>query len=116
MSQKTFNLHNAFLLSGIQKDGTRVYYDTDDHSGGYPYWTNYSGKRKEFKSLDKIPIIGPKDYMYNDVVAIEVIEVTHCAKIISSTELVSVAKANAMAEIEKIQKELADKIAKLKGM
>jgi hypothetical protein len=116
MTQKTFTLRSAYILSGIKKDGSRVYYDTDDHSGGYPYWSTYCSTRKEFPTLDKVPTIGAKDYMRNDVIAIEVLEVTHRAKIISSTELVSDAKAKAMAEIEKIQKELAKKIAKLEGM
>ncbi len=116
MTQKTFTLRSAFILSGIKKDGTRVFYDTDSHSGGYPYWSNYCSSNKEFASLDKVPTIGPKDYMRNDVVTIEVLEVTHRAKIISSTELVSVAKAKAMAEVEQIQKELAKKIAMLEGL
>ena len=116
MSQNTFTLRTVFLLAGVQKDGTRVYYNTDDHSGGYPYWSDYSSKRREFQSLDKIPTIGLDDYMRRDIIGLEVIEVTHLAKVVSSTDLVSAAKAKAMAEIEKIRKELADKIAKLEGM
>lgn len=116
MTQKTFTLRSAFVLSGIKKDGSRVFYDTDDHSGGYPYWSTLVSQRKEFSTLDKVPTIGPKDYMRNDVITIEVLEVTYRAKVVSSTELVSEAKAKAMAEVEKIQAELTKKIALLEGM
>jgi hypothetical protein len=44
-----------------------------------------------------------------------VLEVKHQAKIVQTTEIVSEAKAKAMAEIAKIEKELAHKIAMLEG-
>ena len=113
---KSFVIRKAYVLSAIKKDGSRVYYDTDAHSGGYPYWSTFTSIHKEFPSLDKVPVIGPKDYMRNEVTTIEVLEVTYRAKVVSSTELVSEAKAKAMAEIDKIQKELARKIASLEGM
>jgi hypothetical protein len=53
--------------------------------------------------------------MRNDVTAIEVLEVKMQAKVVESTELVSEAKAKAIAEIAKIEKELARKIAMLEG-
>lgn len=117
MSQsKTFTISKTYVLSAIKKSGERVYYDTDAHSGGYPYWSTYAGSAKKFDSLEKIPTFGPKDYMRNDVTVIEVLEVKMQAKVIESTELVSEAKAKAMAEIAKIEKELARKISMLEGM
>ena len=116
MSATSFTIRKAYVLSAIKKDGSRVYYDTDAHSGGYPYWSTWASIHKEFPSLDKVPTIGPKDYMRNDVISIEVLEVTYRAKVIQSTELVSEARAKAEAEIAKIQKELAQKIAMLEGV
>jgi hypothetical protein len=115
----TFLIRKAYALSAIDKAGKRVYYDTDAHSGGYPYWSWVFNQYKTFDSLDKVPVFGPKDYMdymRNDVTCIEVLEVKVQAKVVSSTELVSEAKAKAMAEIDKIQKELALKIASLEEM
>jgi hypothetical protein len=111
----TFTISKAYVLSAINKAGQRVYFDVDQHSGGYPYWSTYAGSARRFESLEKIPTIGPKDYMRNDVTAIEVLEVKMQAKVVESTELVSEAKAKAMAEIAKIEKELARKIAMLEG-
>lgn len=116
MSNKTFTIDKTYILSAINKKGERVYYDTDAHSGGYPYWSTFALSAKKFSSLDKVPTIGPKDYMRNDVNSIEVLEVTYRAKVIQSTELVSEARAKAEAEIAKIQKELAQKIAMLEGV
>lgn len=116
MSNKTFVIRKAYVLSAINKQGQRVYYDTDDHSGGYPYWSTFTSIRKEFQSLDKVPVIKPTDYMYKDVNTIEVLEVSYRAKVIQTTELVSEARARAEAEIAKIQKELANKIAMLESV
>ena len=116
MSQKTFTVSTDYMLSAIKKDGTRVYYDTDDHSGGYPYWSTYASGAKKFQDLTKIPTFKGTDYMRTDVVSIEVLKVEVRAKVIESTELVSEVKAKAMAEIDKIQKDLARKIATLEGM
>ena len=113
---KTFTIQKNYILSAINKAGQRVYYDTDAHSGGYPYWSTFASSAKKFEVLEKIPTIGPKDYMRNEVTCIEVLEVKMQAKVVESTELVSEAKAKAMAEIDKIQKELARKISMLEGM
>ena len=113
---KTFTIKTTHLLSAINKAGKRVYYAFDHHSGGYPYWTDWTSNAKEFDVLESIPTIGPKDYMRNDVTVIEVLRVKQQATIVESTELVSEAKAKAMAEIEKIQKELSRKVAALEGM
>jgi hypothetical protein len=116
MSNTTFTISTGYLLSAIKKDGSRVYYDTDAHSGGYPYWSSYSVQAKKFKDLATIPTLKNDEYMRTDVVRIEVLIVELRATIVESTELVSDAKAKAMAEIDKIQKELARKIATLEGM
>ncbi len=113
---KTFTISKTYVLSAINKKGERVYFDTDAHSGGYPYWSTYASSAKKFDSLEKIPTIGTKDYMRNDVTVIEVLEVEMRAKVVESTELVSEARAKAEAEIAKIQKELARKISMLEGM
>jgi hypothetical protein len=116
MSEKTFIIKRAYALSAIDKSGKRVYYDTDAHSGGYPYWSSYFGLHKTWETLDKIPTFGSDDYMRRDVTAIEVLEVETQATVVQTTELVSEAKAKAMIEVEKIQQELRKKIAALEGM
>jgi hypothetical protein len=112
---KTFTISKAYILSAINKAGKRVYYDTDSHSGGYPYWSDYAEGCKRFEVLDKIPTLKGTDYMRKEVVRIEVLEVKLQAKIVQTTEMVSEAKAKAMAEIAKIEKELARKVAMLEG-
>jgi hypothetical protein len=112
----TFTIKKAYTLSAIDKAGKRVYYDTDAHSGGYPYWSPYLNQHKTWDTLDKIPTFSSTDYMRREVVSIEVLEVKVQAKVVQTTEIVSEAKAKAMAEIDKIQKELARKIAQLEGM
>ena len=116
MSQNTFTIRKAYALSAINKAGQRVYYDTDSHSGGYPYWSTSDYGIKQFASLDKIPTFTATDYMRRDVTRIEVLEIKQQAKIVQTTEIVSEAKARAMAEIAKIEKELALKVAALEGM
>jgi hypothetical protein len=111
----TFTIKKAYALSAIDKAGKRVYYDTDSHSGGYPYWSPWLDQHRTWDELDKIPTFSSTDYMRRDVVSIEVLEVKIQAKVVQTTEIVSEAKAKAMAEIAKIEKELAHKIAMLEG-
>lgn len=116
MSDKTFTIKKAYTLSAINKAGQRVYYDTDAHSGGYPYWSPYFSQHQTWESLDKIPTFTGTDYMRREVVTIEVLEVKVQAKVVQTTEIVSEARAKAEAEIAKIQKDLAHKIAMLEGV
>ena len=115
MSTKTITLRKYYLLSAINKKGERVYFDMDYHSGGYPYWSPDETGCKKFGTLDKIPTLKGDDYMRQDVVRVEVLEVKQQAKIVQSTEMISEARAKAMAEIAKIEQELARKIALLEG-
>jgi hypothetical protein len=116
MSKATsFTIKKAYALSAIDKAGKRVYYDTDSHSGGYPYWSSFLNQHTTWETLDKIPTFSSTDYMRQDVTTIEVLEVEIRAKIVESTEMVSEARARAMAEIAKIEAELARKIAMLEG-
>lgn len=112
---KTFTIKKSYQLSAVKADGTRVWWDTDSHSGGYPYWSTWHNNRT-FDSLDKIPVLGGEDYMRKDVILIEVLEVEITGRVVDSTEIVSVAKAKAMAEIEAIQKTLLQKLALLEDM
>ena len=112
----TFTIKKAFALSAIDKAGKRVYYDTDAHSGGYPYWSPYFNQFKTWDTLDKVPVMGGEDYMRREVTSIEVVEVKVQAKVVQTTEIVSEARAKAEAEIAKIQKELARKIAQLENV
>jgi hypothetical protein len=114
--ETTFTIKKAYALSAIDKAGKRVYYDTDAHSGGYPYWSSYFNQHKTWESLDKVPTFSGADYMRSEVTSIEVLEVEVQAKVVESTELVSEAKAKAMIEIERIQQELRKKVAALEGM
>jgi hypothetical protein len=112
----TFTIKKTYALSAIDRAGKRVYFDTDSHSGGYPYWSPYWSQDKTWDSLDKIPTFGSTDYMRRDVTSIEVLEVEVQARVVQTTEIVSEAKAKAMIEIDKIQQELTRKIAQLEGM
>lgn len=116
MSAKSFTIRKTYALSAINKEGKRVYYGTDQHSGGWPYWSIYPSGRKEFDTLDEIPVIDPKHFLYNQVTSIEVLEISYNAKVIRTTELVSEARAKAEAEIAKIQKELEQKISLLESV
>jgi hypothetical protein len=54
--------------------------------------------------------------MRQDVTSIEVLEIKIQAKVVSTTEIVSEARAKAMAEIAKIEQELRRKVAMLEGV
>jgi hypothetical protein len=112
----TFTIRKAYVLSAINKAGQRVYYDTDSHSGGYPYWSTTDYDIKQFNSLDKIPTFTGTDYMRRDVVSIEVLEIKLQAKVVQTTEIMSEARAKAEAEITEIRKELARKLARLENV
>lgn len=113
---ETFLINKTYQISGVKLDDSRVYYDTDYNSGGYPYWTDCSRRAKTFDVLDKVPSVGKSDYMATGMKSIDVIEVTTYAKVISTSDLISVARAKAEVEIAEIEKQLANKIAALKGM
>jgi hypothetical protein len=112
----TFTIRKAYVLSAINKEGQRVYYDTDSHSGGYPYWSTSDYNIRQFDSLDKIPTFSGTDYMRRDVVSIEVLEIKVQAKVVQTTEIMSEARAKAEAEITEIRKELARKLARLENV
>jgi hypothetical protein len=112
----TFTIKKAYALSAIDKAGKRVYYDTDSHSGGYPYWSPWLDQHKTWDELDKIPTFSSTDYMRQDVVSIEVLEVEIQARVVSTTEIVSEVRAKAMAEIAKLEQELNRKVALLEGV
>jgi hypothetical protein len=116
MSDKTFTIKKAYALSAIDKAGQRVYYDTDSHSGGYPYWSTSDYNLRQFASLDKVPTFSGTDYMRRDVVSIEVLEVEIQARVVQTTEIMSEARARAEAEITEIRKELARKLARLENV
>ena len=111
----TFIIKRAYALSAIDKAGKRVYYDTDSHSGGYPYWSPWLDQHKTWDELDKIPTFSSTDYMRQDVISIEVLEVEIQARVVQTTEIVSEVRAKAMAEIEKLEQELRRKVAMLEG-
>jgi hypothetical protein len=111
MSTATFELKKIYVLSAINVNGKREYYAIDSHSGAWPYWSTHVRSGIEFDSLDKIPTIGGNMITY--VTRIEVLEVTTSARVVETTELVSFAKAQAMAEIARIQADLDRKIALL---
>lgn len=115
MSTKTFTIKKAYALGAINKAGKRVYYDTDLHSGGYPYWSTSFNLHKTWESLDKIPTFSSSSYMRRDVTSIEALEFKIQAKVVQTTEVMSEARAKAIAEIAKIEKELEHKIAMLES-
>ena len=82
--ETTFTIRKAYVLSAINKEGQRVYYDTDAHSGGHPYWSTSDYDIEQFDSLDEIPTISGTDYMRRNVVSIEVLEIKLQAKVVTS--------------------------------
>lgn len=114
--ETTFTIKKAYALSAIDKTGKRVYYDVDSYSGGYPYWSSSFNQWKTWDSLDKVPTLDSESYMRNDVTKIEIIDVEIRARVVQTTELISEAKAKYMAEIAKIEEELARKISALKSL
>ena len=116
MTDKTFVISKKYRLSGIYKeDGARVYYDTDSHSGGYPYWSSF-GQYKEFNSLDKVPTLKADDPMLQQVTSVEVLEVTTSARVISKEEMISDAKAKVISKIQQLQSDLDKEIAALENI
>jgi len=109
-------LSTKFIISGIKADNSRVYYAIDTHSGGYPYWSTYHGSAKEFDAVVDVYQVGKEDYMRKEVIKIEVLKVESIASIVRTEEIVSAAKAKAMAEIDEIQKKLNEKTAALRRM
>ena len=93
MSEETaFTIRKAYVLSAINKEGQRVYYDTDSHSGGYPYWSTSDYDIEQFDSLDEIPTFSGTDYMRRNVVSIEVLEIKLQAKVVQTTKIMSEAQ------------------------
>jgi hypothetical protein len=117
MSNATkITISKRYGISAIRFDGTRAFYDTDEHSGGWPYWSPVLNQHKTWPTLDQVPTIKGEDYLRREVTSIEIIEVTISAKVVQTTEIVSEARAKAEAEIAKIKKDLAHKIALLEGV
>ena len=116
MSDKSFTIKTVYVLPGIRKTVERVYFAIDSRSGGYPYWSEYISSAETYDTMEEVPIIGHGDHPSGGLVSLEVLSVSTVARVVEATELISEAKARAMAEIEKIQAELASRIAALGGM
>lgn len=114
MSDKSFTIKTVYVLS--RKTGAREYYANDPHSGGYPYWSEYISSATTYDTMEEVPIIGLDDRDRSGLASLEVLRVDTVATVVETTDLISEAKAKAMAEIEKIQAELASRIAALGGM
>lgn len=116
MSDKSFTIKTVYVLSGIRKTGDRVYFGTDSESGGYPYWSEYISSATTYPTLEEVPIIGLDSPTSSGLASLEVLHVNTVATVVEPTDLISEARASAMAKIEKIQAELASRIAALGGM
>lgn len=112
----SIKLSTKYILSAIKADRSRVFYAIDSHSGGYGYWASYPGAAKEFDSAIKIDQLSTDDYLRKEVIKIEVLRVETMADIVSTEEIVSEAKAQAMAEIAVIEKQLQEKTKALRSM
>ena len=112
----SIKLKTSFLISGIKPDNSRVYYAIDSHSGGYPYWASYTAAAKEFESATAVERLGKDDFMRKEVIKIEVLRVELEATVVGTEEMVSEAKAKAMAEIAAIEKQLQEKTKALRSM
>lgn len=113
MSEKTI-LNTKFIISNIF-NGKRQYYSIDSHSGGYPYWSDFIGSAKEFKDLNQIPT-SYDTYMQDKAATIEVLQIDEVATVISTKDIISVARQKAMAEIANVEAELRKKVEALEKL
>lgn len=116
MSIKLSTEYVISVISAIKADKKRVFLGIDSNSGGYGYWTDYVGMARKYSKLDELYKISKDDYLRKEVVEIQVLRVNEIAEIVTTEEIVSEAKAKAMAEVAEIQKKLDKKLAELRSM
>jgi len=109
-----FTVANGYVISGVKKDGTRFYAAKDSNSGGYLYWTTHYDRAEHYS----VPTMSVDAYLKKegqDEVAIEILEVTAIATVVTSDDIIAQVRRAAQEKIDKInadlQKEL-DKLAK----
>ena len=105
-----------YVLSAIESNGKRGFYAIDSHSGGYPYWSNNLRSAELVDSLDKLDTMDNVSYLRNNVVSIEVLKIETTATVVSTEEIVSAARAKALAEIAEIEDLLRTKTAALRSL
>ncbi len=120
MTNKATPLANVgsvkYVLSSIDAKGNRGFYALDAHSGGYPYWSSSLRSAELVDSLDKLDPMTNDTYMRNNIISLEVLKIETIATVVSSEEMVSAARAKAMAEIAEIEALLRKKTAALRSL
>lgn len=102
-----------YVLSAIQKDGSRGFYSIDQPSGGYPFWSPYLSLARMEDAIDKLDPMTSDTYLRKGVTSIEVLKIVTTATVVSTEDMVSFARAKVMVEIAEIEKTLREKTAEL---
>lgn len=96
-------LAKDYVISGLQKNtGKRLYAAIDVQSGGYLYWTANLAQAARYTN----PVAPVNNYLKNEVIEIELLEVTSTAEIVRGDDLIAMARKKAADKIAAIQKEL----------
>lgn len=105
-----------YVLSAIDSNGKRGFYALDSHSGGYPYWSHTLRNAELVDGLDKLDPMTNTSYMRENVTSVEVLKIETMATVVSTQEIVSAARAKAMAEIAEIEALLRKKTDALRSL
>jgi hypothetical protein len=105
-----------YVLSAIESNGKRGFYAIDSSSGGYPYWSHTVRNAELVDSLDKLDPLDSVSYMRNNVTNIEVLKIETIATVVSTEEIVSAARAKALAEIAELENLLRKKTDALRSL
>jgi hypothetical protein len=125
MSNETFVLSTVYMLSAINAQGQRVYYEQGDAAGQILYWQESNmirttrGKtdniliRTTWPDLACVPHFPADHAMHKGMDKIQVLEVQIQARVLPPADLAARARAVAAAKIAQIQKELDQEINQL---
>jgi len=107
----THELPVEYILTAI-KGEKRVYYAIDQHSGGYPYWTDWFSTKATFSDLAQASnaLRGTRkndSYMSRDVFDIRIATVrTTIDTNISEEDIIEERKKQALAKLSKDERRL----------
>ena len=106
-------LETYFVISGVKQNGERVFYATDIHSGGWPYWTDLIKNAQTFVSLKNLPIVSTSSYLQQGIDKIEILKLESVATVYDQHSITEELTAEANQEIAKIQKKLEERLSEL---
>jgi hypothetical protein len=102
-----------YVITAIDANGDTVFYASDSHSGGYPFWSSYNYKTFHIEP-DVVKLFGTDSYMYNNIVKISVCEIQlNPVFEFSPHDAEKIMKMQAKAEIENKINELQKQLKEL---